>query len=148
MQLNTASSAVSFARTLEDDSAALYEEIARTYPEAGEPFSGFVRENKRHKTIVDRAYYWVISDALESGFSFEGLDTDDFPVEKRLAGNTTYEDALKTAITTEESILGFYRAASEASSSLMADVPRAFDRIVRKRDGRLETLRAILGGVE
>ena len=148
MKLNTASSAVSFVRTLEDDSAALYDEIAPTHPDGEEAFSAFVRENKKYKTIVDRAYYGVISDALEGGFSFEGLDTDDFPVEKRLAGNTTYKDALKTAIATEENIVGFYRAASEVSRSLMADVPRTFDQIARKRDGRLEKLKSILGGVE
>ena len=148
MQLNTASSAISFARTLEDDSTALYEEIARTYADATEAFSGFARENKRYKTNVERTYYGVISDALEGGFSFEGLDTDDFPVEKRLASNATYEDALKTAIATEESIVGFYRAASEVSRALMADLPRAFDQIAKKRDRRLVMLRSILGGVK
>ena len=148
MQLNTASSAISFARKLEEDSAALYEEIARAHPEAEEVFSGFVRENKRYTELVNRTYYGVISDALEGGFSFEGLDTNDFPVEKQLSGSTTYQDALKAAIVTEESIVGFYRAASETSRSLLADVPRIFDQIVRKRGTRLERLKTILSGVQ
>ncbi len=148
MELNTASSAISFSGKLEDDSAMLYEEMARRYPEAGETFRAFVRDNKRHKTLVNRVYYGVISDAIEGGFSFEGLDTDDFVVETRFADNIGYSEALNTVIEAEERIVAFYRAASEASRSLMADVPRVFNQVVRKRSGRIDKLKSLLGGAK
>jgi len=144
MKLNTASSAISFAKKLEDDSARLYEELTHSYPEGKDLFLSWIKENKRFKTSVDRAYYGVISDALESGFSFEGIDTDDYLVETRLTENASPSDALNTAIDTEEKITRFYRTASEASRSLMADVPRAFDRVVRIRSERIPKLKSFL----
>ena len=147
MKLNTASSAISFAKKLEDDSARLYEELAQRYAEGKDLFLSWVKENKRYKTSVDRAYYGVISDALEGGFSFEGIDTNDYPVESQLAEDASPSDALKTAIEAEEKIVEFYRAASEASRSLMADVPRAFDRIIRRRSERIPKLKSLLAAV-
>lgn len=147
MKLNTASSAISFSRELEDDSARLYEELAHRYPEGKDLFLSWIKENKRFKTSVDRAYYGVISDALESGFAFEGIDTDDYLVETRLAEDVSPSDALNTAIDAEEKITRFYRTASETSRSLMADVPRAFDKVVRTRSERIPKLKSFLDGI-
>ena len=148
MKLNTASSAISFARKLEDDSARLYDELAQRYPEGREILLSWVKENERYKTSVDRAYYGVISDALEGCFSFEGIDTDDYPVESRLAEDTSPSDALNTAVAAEEKIVEFYRTASETSRSLMADVPRAFDRIIRRRSERIPKLKSLIAGLK
>ena len=144
MKLNTASSAISFTRTLEDDSAKLYEELAEKYPNGRETFLSWIKENQRHKVSVDRAYYGVISDALEGAFSFEGIDTDDYSVEPRLPEGSTPADALNAAIVAEEKIVEFYRTAAEVSRSLMADVPRALARVARKRSGRIAKLRSFL----
>ena len=44
----------------------------------------------------------------------------------------------------EETIIAFYRAAADSSRDLLADVPRAFDRIASKRSRRAETLGALI----
>jgi rubrerythrin len=57
----------------------------------------------------------------------------------------SYSNALNKAIEMEEQILKFYSDAAEQSKSLMADVPRAFMMIAKKRSGRIAKLRALLG---
>ena len=45
----------------------------------------------------------------------------------------------------EEKSIEFYSAAAEQSKSLMADVPRAFAIIAKKRDNRRAILKSLLG---
>ena len=144
MKLNTASSAISFSGKLEDDSVKLYESLTQKYPEGNDVFLSLIRENRHNKTFVERAYYSVISDALEGCFSFEGIDTDDFLIPTGLAQDASYSDALNAAILAEEKIMQFYSAAAEVSRSLMADVPRAFEKIAKKRAQRIERLRSLI----
>lgn len=144
MKLNTASSAISFAKMLEGDSAGLYEVLAQRYPDGRETFLAWVKENAQYKALMDRAYYGVITDALEGGFSFEGIDTDDYALAIRMPEDASLEDALRAALAAEERIAAFYRAAIDTSKSLMADVPRAFTRIVSRRSGRMPKLRSLL----
>jgi len=49
---------------------------------------------------------------------------------------TNYTEALKNAIEVEEKIQKYYLNAAEVSRSLMADIPRVFERIAKKRDKR------------
>ena len=48
----------------------------------------------------------------------------------------------------EEKILNFYGIAAEQSKLLMADVPRAFKMVVKKRSNRYSTLKSLLGKKE
>jgi hypothetical protein len=45
--------------------------------------------------------------------------------------------ALEKAIVMEEQIMTFHGLAAEASGSFMADVPKAFEKIVKKRGERI-----------
>lgn len=144
MKLNTASSAISFSKELEDDSAHFYESLVGKYPEAREAFLTFVKENKQNKVLVERVYYGVISDAIEGCFSFEGIDTNDFAVEVWLVENSSYSNALNRAIVMEEKIMKFYSAAAEVSKALIGDVARAFVRVAKKRGERIRELEALL----
>ncbi|MBT9170736.1 MAG: hypothetical protein DDT18_01083 [Actinobacteria bacterium] len=45
----------------------------------------------------------------------------------------------------EEKIIKFYSDAAEQSQSLMADVPRAFQMVAKKRDKRRAMLKSLLG---
>ena len=144
MELNTASSAISFSKKLEDDSIKFYESLTGKYPEGEEAFLSFVRENKQNKASVERTYYGVITDAIEGCFSFEGIDTDDFPIEVELVEDASYADALNTAIGMEEKIMKFYSVAGEISRALIGDVSRAFDKIARKRGERIHRLKSLL----
>jgi len=144
VELQTASAVISFAKNLENDSAAFYVNAAQTYPEAAEVFLPFSEENKRNRILVERTYYEVISDALEAGFSFEGLNTDDYSIKGESIGGESYSDMLNRAIEMEGKVQEFYLAAAEKSRSLMADIPRVFERVARKRDQRKLKLSLLL----
>jgi len=146
MELNTASEAISFSRELEGKSAKFYGNLAQKYADEREEFLSFARENDKNITQVQRAYYGVISDALEGCFSFKGIDTDNYSIETKLPEDVSYADALGMAVALEEIIVKFYMDAAKVSKSLMADVPRAFERIVKKRNERILTLKALLKG--
>jgi len=144
MELNTASEAISFSRELEGESAKFYGNLARKYADEREEFLSFARENDKNITQVQRAYYGVISDALEGCFSFKGIDTDDYSIETKLPEGVSYADALRMAVAMEEKIVEFYMDAAEVSKSLMADVPRAFERVAKKRNERILKLKALV----
>ena len=144
MELQTASAVISFAKNLESDSAAFYVNAAQTYPQAAEAFLLLSEENKRNRILVERTYYEVISDALEAGFSFEGLNSDDYPIKPESIPDESYSDVLKRAMGIEGDIQEFYLAAAEKSRSLMADIPRVFERVARKRDQRKLKLSSLL----
>lgn len=144
MKLNTASEIINFAVKLEDNSAKFYESLAQRYGEGREIFLLFAQENEKNKTLVKRTYYEVISDALEAGFSFRGLNTDDYLLETGLIEDKGYFDILRMAIEIEERIQKFYLVTAERSKSLMADIPRAFERIAKKRNERKLKLRSLL----
>ena len=144
MALNTASEVISFARRLEEESAGLYETLARRWPATEDTWLTFARENRKNIIQVERAYYEVISDALEGCFAFS-LDADSYTFPAGLLEKTGYTDALGQAVAMEEKIIRFYSEAAAQSKSLMADVPRAFAMIARKREGRVATLKSLPG---
>ena len=145
MELSTASAAVRFAKLLEDESRDLYERISERYPEWQSALAPYIRENTRNVGSIDRAYIGVVSDALDTQFAFEGVDTDDYRVITDLPDLP--DDVIAGLVANEETIIAFYHAAAASSRDLLADVPRAFDRIASKRSRRAEALRALTGGL-
>ncbi len=143
MKLNTASAVISFAKELEENSIKYYENLIQKNTQDKEAFLTFIRENKKNIVLVQRVYYEVISDAIEGCFSFEGLDTDNYTFNTELPIKTSYTETLKNAIEIEEKIQKYYIESAEVSKSLMADIPRAFKRIARKRDKRKIELKSL-----
>jgi rubrerythrin len=143
MQLNTSASVISFAKQLEADSAAFYEKMAGRYSKGADLFLAFAKENNKYATMVERAYYGVISDAIEGCFAFS-VETDKYVFEKELAAGLGYGDALKRAIDMERKLISFYTDAAEQSRAFMADVPRTFLIVARKRKDREDKLRTLL----
>jgi rubrerythrin len=144
MILHTASETISFAKKLENESAEFYKELCRKYARDEDVLLAFAEENGKNITQAERAYYGVITDAIEGCFAFD-VETDKYAFETSLADNASYSDALSQALQMEEKITEFYSDAAEQSSSLMADVPRAFKLIVKKRKNRELKLRSLLG---
>jgi len=144
MELNTASETISFSRELEGESAKFYGNLAQKYADGKEEFLSFARENDKNITQVQRTYYGVISDALEGCFSFKGIDTDNYSVETKLPEGVSYAGALSMAVALEEIIVKFYMDAARVSKSLMADVPRVFERVAKKRNERILKLKALV----
>ena len=143
MRLNTCSSAISLAKELENESAKFYESISRRYAQDANLFLSFANENKKIITQVERAYYGVITDALEGCFAFD-LDPDEYKITTELPDKASYFDAVKKAIEIEEKVIKFYSDAAAQSEGLMADVPRAFKLVAKKRDGRKPKLESLL----
>jgi len=144
MKLQTASSGISFARGLEEQSAKFYYALAERYTEGEDTLLSFAKENGKNVVQTERAYYGVITDAIEGCFAFD-IESDEYAIETTLAENAGYYDALGKAIEIEEKIGKFYTDAAEQSKALMADVPRAFVRIAKKRGERIAKLKTLQG---
>jgi hypothetical protein len=142
MRLNTASEAISFLRELETKSAGFYESMAGTYG-AEEPFfAGLAKENRKNVTNVERTYFGVITDALEGCFAFD-IDRSEYEIEDQKATGNYVED-LAASLLIEERITRFYVDAAAQSKDLLADVPRAMERIGKARVERQKKLHALL----
>ena len=143
MPLNTSASVISFAKRLEADSAGFYEKMAEKYPKAKELFLTFSKENNNYTTMIQRAYYGVITDAIEGCFAFS-VETEKYTFEREPGKELGYTDALSQAIDMEQKLVSFYTDAAEQSKAFMADVPRTFLIVARKRKNREDKLRALL----
>ena len=143
MIINTCSGAISFAKELEDESAKFYQNLSERYAKNKDLFLSFVKENGDYITQVERAYYGVISDALEGCFAFN-INRQEYGLRTDLAEKSSYSEALAKAIEMEEKIIKYYLEAAEQSKSLMADVPRALRMVTKKRTNRQSTLRTLL----
>ncbi len=142
MKLQTASAVISFAKRLEDESAKFYQDLSQRYAEGKDIFLSLAKENGKNVVQIERAYYEVITDAIEGCFAFN-INSDEYTFETVLAENASYSDALDKAIELEEKIAEFYTDAAEQSKSLMADVPRAFMMVARKRGNRVAQVRSL-----
>ena len=88
-------------------------------------------------------YYGVITDSIEGCFAFN-IDPAAYAFKTELAEGVSYSDALKKAVEMEETIIKFSSHAAEQSKSLMADVPRAFMMVAKKRGNRRQKLESLL----
>lgn len=143
MELVTASAVMSFARKLEEDSAHFYEEIAATFNRDPEVFLSFVKENRRNITQAERAYYGVISDALEGCFSFV-IDTGKYEIAPVPGKTDSFLNAMKQALEIEKTIRNFYTDAAEQSKAFLADIPRVFKLLAKIREQRRANLESYL----
>jgi len=143
VQLNTSASVISFAKQLEADSAAFYEKVAERYPKAAGLFLAFSKENNKYIVMIQRAYYGVITDAIEGCFAFS-VETDKYTFAREPAKELGYTDALNQAIDMEQKLISFYTDAAEQSKAFMADVPRTFLIVAKKRTDRKDKLGALL----
>jgi hypothetical protein len=142
MSLTTASQTVSFAVSLERDSARFYEAMSQTLPEHKEAFLSLASQNRKNILQIERSYYGIINDAYEACFCFN-IDPDEYRLHAELDDDAGSSQALDRAIGMERKILRFYLAAAEQSKPVLPDVPRTFARIARQRSAREETLRSL-----
>ncbi len=142
MRLNTASEVISMSREMETAGSSFYRELATAYPEAGEQFLAFAKENEKFIAQIKRAYYSVISDALEGGFAFD-LDPEPYRLKLEMVPGISLKEGLKKALELEAKMVAFYEDGAEQSMSLMADVPRAFKKVAQKREQRQAVLKGM-----
>lgn len=139
MKLNTMAGVMTFVSKIENDSASFYRNYAEKYPELESIFLSWNKENSKFEKNVKRTYFGVITDTLESNYAFQGLDTDDYNFETQLPENADSYEAAKKARDIEETIKNFYLKAAQLSDGLMADIPRLFRKIAKKREERCQS---------
>ncbi len=144
MEINTTSAIISFIKKLEEDSANFYKALSQRYTKDKDVFLSLAKENGKNVVQIERVYYGVISDQIESCFSFK-INPDMYALRTELAENIRYSDALNQAVEMEEKIIAFYSDAAEQSRSLLADIPRIFAIVAKKRGDRRSKLRSLLG---
>ena len=144
MKLNTMAAVMSFVSKIEKDSASFYQNCAEDYPELKDTFLSWGKENKKFEKNVKRTYFGVITDTIESNYAFEGLDTDNYRCEITLPENTSLSEAKEKARDIEDTIKSFYLKAAQLSDGLMADIPRLFKKIAKKREERVHLIESLL----
>lgn len=142
MELNTAASVIQCASRLEIASAEMYEKLGSLHKNLSEPFAAFARENIKNERRVKRAYYGVVSDALETGFCFKGLRANISIPEYE--SWTTALDCLNSVLTLETEITHFYEEAAHLSMALLPDVPRELKKSASMRHLRIGQLLAMI----
>lgn len=139
----TASAIISFCTNWEDEAARFYQELAGRFPEQAERFSAMADACAKHKALVQRTYQETVSDILETGYAFNGFQPSTYLVDLTLAPDATLDQAAALAIRLEEQAVAFYQEVSRRGQSLLATIPRAFNKVASKRSERLAQLRAM-----
>ncbi len=143
MRMQTASETLTYMETLQKQATAFYEAILEKYGKNEEVLKTFIKENKRFNSDIMFSYRSVISDALEGCYAFN-LESDDFVLDTQLSDGLSYKDAIAKAIGVEERLIAFYETGAAQSADLMADVPRAMLRVVKKlKNKRLPQLSSL-----
>jgi rubrerythrin len=143
MSINTCSGAISLSRELENEAAKFYQELSQRFEQSKDLFNAFANENVKFVKQIERAYYGVITDAIEGCFAFN-LNEEEYHVNTALSEKMNSSDAVAAALKIEENLLKFYQTAAEQSKHLMADVPRSFNLVAKKRTERIPKLKALL----
>ena len=138
MKLNTMAAVMTFVSKLENDAASFYMDNADSFGDLKDQVLAWAKENVKFEKQVKQTYFGVITDTLESNYAFEGLDDDDYQLET--AAPQGAEEAKAAAAKIEDVIKKFYAEAARLSDGLMADVPRIFKKIAKKREARLESM--------
>jgi hypothetical protein len=143
MTLNTMSEGISLAKKLETESAGVYEALAKRYLEQADVFLAFAKENKRNILNNETTYFGVITDAIEGCFALN-INSEDFVINPKILDISSYPELIDQLLIMEEKIIKFYSLAAEQAKPLMADVPRTFMMVAKKRENRKTKLIATL----
>ena len=106
-------------------------------------FAGFAKDCDKSSTTVVRTYQETITDALEAGYSFEGIALSNYAADVDLPEGADLSQAVAQAIALEDKAIAFYQDVAEASESLLATIPRAFKRVARTRRRRVDKLQGM-----
>ena len=139
MRLQTAGQVVDLAKRLGRQSAEFYANLAEADCDHRDLFQVYSRQDSRSTKQIEQTYRYVVSDALETGFSFD-LEEDDYTPQFALEGAAGLADRIGQAKMLEEIAVRFFRDAASQSESLMADLPGLFRTLARKRMRRLADL--------
>ncbi len=130
---------------MEDEITRFYQTLTArdTFSQDQQTFHTFAQESQKHKKRVLRTYREIVSDALETSFSFTGIKTEDYSLDTELPPDITYEKALTKAEILEAISAKFCATAGQQSQSLLAGIPQAFQRIAKRKIERKQILNTL-----
>jgi hypothetical protein len=128
MQLGTFGAIMGFAMSIEDRSAAFFEQAARA--EMAATFASLARESSKRRKRLERARRELVSEMILE--SITGLDGEDYQV--TLNPRTADSEVLRQALAMEETAARYYRDA--AAKMPIREVVRLFERLARENDRR------------
>jgi hypothetical protein len=143
MILHTASEVISLIRRLEEETASFYDRLSKQGRD-GELWQSYVKDNRQNFKTVERAYYNVISDALDGTFAFD-IEDAGLLLDLDWSASQPYRQAIEKAINAEKKIADLYSLAPKQSQSLLPDVSRAMKTIGQKRKTRIDRIEALPG---
>jgi hypothetical protein len=146
LQGTTTSGVISFAERLEERSALLYERLSEQFPAHADLFGSLAREDKMNKVMLTRTYQETVTDALETGFSFEGLNLNDAIPEGMWKDLPELGAAVNNAIVLERASVAFYGDIAARSQTLLSTIYTAFRKVGKARSNRLPKLETLLSG--
>ena len=142
MELKTTASVITAICDIESESADFYARSAERCPESRDWLASLARENQKFSKRIKKAYYSAVTDALETNFSFGGLEQDlKVPAVSEQSDQT---ELVQVAVEMEQTIESFYRRASDQTKGLMDDVSRVMARIAAARQKRIAELQVRL----
>jgi predicted phosphoribosyltransferase len=118
------------------------EEWSKLHGKLNDSFEKFSKENKKNQQKVGRAYYSVVSDALETGFSLKGFRSD--LAIPNCRHEATVSEILKVAIGSKNAIRDFNSEAADLSKCLLEDIPKEMQKVAKARNERIGRLKAML----
>jgi len=147
-QCSTTSTIIYFAENLEEQSSIFYEELAKKFANKKDTFMSFAKESRTNKISIIRTYQETVTDAFETGFSFENLNLSEFNIDIKITKNDNLSDMLRKAIELEEKMIKFYTVVAEKSKTLLGAISTDLSRIAEKRYKRKLKLEEILKNID
>ena len=142
--MDTAATALSFHSKLQEQAEKFYEELARRFVDNRETFLTNAKEHRKHRKDVKRVYYYIITDAMDTFFAFEGMKEDNYKITTELKEGISNVDALNMAIDIERKINNFCADGANRSRGLLHDVPEALEVVARRTRRRIKNLQSLL----
>lgn len=142
MEQLTAAAIVRFTEELQEASGRFYRDLAQHYPAHGEVLAEYARRCARDAVQLVRTYRETVTDALETNYSFGGLTLPEGLLEVA-APEGDWAAARERAVALEEGAAAFYGQVAEASESLLATIPRAYQRVAARRREQADVWRAL-----
>jgi hypothetical protein len=144
MELKTASSVINYVSGFETGSADFYNACATNHTEMADVYEPLAKENKKFASRIKKAYYSSVTDALETNFSFEGLQANVVIPDAQAADSE--QEMLKSCLELEDSVQQFYNQAADISKELLTDVVRVMTRLAKAREKRKSKLESTFSG--
>jgi len=137
----TAAAIMSWVQRHEETCAAFYQTLAERYPAEAKRFGGYAQDSTKYQQSITRTYQETVTDALETNFGFEGVILVE--PDLSLAEDASQAQAATLALDLEQQTIALYGQIAEAAESLLATIPGAFRRVVRRRQKRLPELKTL-----